>query len=69
MTSRQLRFPISLSYDGPLSWIITEHLGGQRVGHGRLRYDQGQYVITSTSGTTTYDQSWRAAVAEHLRRR
>lgn len=65
---KHIPFPISLSYDGPHVWTITEHLGEQLIGHGRLHYDNGRFVITSPSGTATYEQSWQAAITDHLRR-
>ncbi|KPG82327.1 hypothetical protein [Frigoribacterium sp. RIT-PI-h] len=65
----QIPFPFSLSYEAPNAWLITEHLGDQRIGQGRLRYHNGQFIITGPSGTTTYGQSWQAAIIDHLRRR
>lgn len=62
-------FPVTLSYAGPDTWTITEHLGEQHIGHGHLTHSHGVFIITTTAGTTQYDNSWQAALVDHLHRR
>lgn len=63
-------FPVTLSYAGPDTWTITEHLGEQHIGHGQLTHTYGIFAITTTGGgTTQYDHSWQSALVDHLHRR